>query len=383
MPFGMPPRGWLLSGWALLPLRAFLAATFLYAGLQKLANPAWLSTTSPYGIHSQMIGYIRSSPIHWLLGHLLQFSTLLGVVMALGELAVGLGIALGLWTRIAAIGGAAISFSLFLAVSYHSSPWYTGADIVYFFAFLPFVIAGAGGVASLDAMIARRAARESTLDAPLVVVLPFAEAQATCGHYNAGRCKAIPNRLCAPAGCPFLEGVRMSLPAGRAPDEMDRRSVVLGGVAAAAAAGAGVVLGVGAAGAGRAIGRVKVTTSTQGSFPTTTSPGGTTTTPSSLGTLLGPAKSVPVGGAATFNVPANGDPGLIVQPTAGKFVAYDALCPHAGCTVGWAASNQLIVCPCHASEFDVNTGAVIQGPAAVGLTPVPLVQGPDGNLYVK
>ena len=126
-------------------------------------NPSFLNSASPYSLHQQMIGYIRTSPIHLLLGHLLRFSTPLGVVMALGEVAVGLGIALGLWTRIAAIGGMLISLSLFLAVSFHSHPWYTGADIVYFFMFTPFVVAGAGGVLSVDALIARRAAREEGL----------------------------------------------------------------------------------------------------------------------------------------------------------------------------------------------------------------------------
>ena len=386
LPFGIPPRGWLLSGWSLLPLRAFLALVFLYAGLQKLANPAFLSTTAAGGIHSQMVGYIRTSPIHLLLGHLLRFSTPIGVAMAIGELAVGLGMALGLWTRIAALGGMAISFSLFLTVSFHSAPWYTGADLLYFFAFMPFVVAGAGGVLSLDARIARRAALDARVDDPVMVVLPFAEAQQSCGSYDSGRCKAIPNRLCAPAGCPFLEGIRMSLPAGRAPDEVDRRAVVIGGVTAAVAAGAGIVLAGAVAGAGRAIGGVKVTGQTQGSFPTTTTTpagGSTTTAPSSLGTALGPASSLPVGQSASFTVPSNGDPGIVIQPTSGKFVAYDAVCPHAGCTVGWYQANNVIACPCHGSEFDPNTGAVIVGPAAVGLQPVTVTEGPNGVLYVK
>ena len=56
----MPPRGWLLSGWALLRLRAFLAFTFLFAGFQKLANPAFFNSASPYSLHAKMVGYIRA-----------------------------------------------------------------------------------------------------------------------------------------------------------------------------------------------------------------------------------------------------------------------------------------------------------------------------------
>jgi thiosulfate dehydrogenase (quinone) large subunit len=374
----MPPRGWLLAGWSLLPVRAFLAATFLYAGFQKLMNPAFLDSSSPYSLHQQMIGYIRTSPIHLLLGHLLRFSTPLGVVMALGEIAVGLGMALGLWTRIAAIGGMLISFSLFLAVSFHSHPWYTGADIVFLFMFTPFVIAGAGGVCSVDARIARRVATEEGLDDERVVVVPFAEAQRSCGAYDKGRCTALPNRHCAPTGCPYLEGARPSLPGGRAPDQVDRRAVVLGGVAAAAAAAAGLAAAGVAAGAGRAA-SPKVTSSTQATLPPSIGTGGST---SSQGTLIGAASAVPVGQSATFTVPGSGDPGLVIQLSEGQFVAYDAVCPHAGCTVNYFASNDVIACPCHGSEFNPANGDVIVGPAEVGLTVLKLTVA-GGKLYVQ
>ncbi|HEV3212888.1 MAG TPA: Rieske 2Fe-2S domain-containing protein [Acidimicrobiales bacterium] len=378
LPLGMPPRGWLLAGWSLLPVRAFLAVTFLYAGFQKLMNPSFLDSSSPYSLHQQMIGYIRTSPIHWLLGQLLSYSTPLGVLMALGEIAVGLGVALGLWTRLAAIGGMLISLSLFLAVSFHSHPWYTGADIVFLFMFTPFVIAGAGGVLSLDARIARRVAAEEGLDDERVVPVSFAAAQRSCGAYDKGRCTAIPHRHCAPNGCPFLEGPRRSLPGGRVPDHVDRRTVVLGGVAAAAAATAGLVAAGAVAGAGR-LASPKTTSSTQATLGGPSGTGGST---SPHGTLLGPSSSVPVGQAATFTVPSSGDPGLVLQPSQGQFVAYDAVCPHAGCTVNYFASSHLIACPCHGSEFDPATGSVIVGPATVGLTVLQVTEA-DGKLYVK
>jgi thiosulfate dehydrogenase (quinone) large subunit len=373
----MPPRGWLLAGWSMLPIRAFLAATFLYAGFQKLMNPAFFNSASPYSLHQQMIGYIRTSPIHLLLGHLLRYSTPLGVVVALGEVAVGLGIALGLWTRIAAIGGMLISFSLFLAVSFHSHPWYTGSDIVYFFMLTPFVVAGAGGVLSVDALIARRAASEEGLGDERTVVLRFAQAQEACGFYDLGRCRAVPHRHCAPNGCPYLEGTRPSLLGGRAPDHVDRRAVVLGGVAVAAAAAAGVVAAGAVATAGRLTGG-KVPAATGVTLPS----GPTGSTSSSAGTLIGPVADVPVGQSATFQVPGTSDPGLVIQESKGQFVAYDAVCPHAGCTVAYFASNDVIACPCHGSEFQVSNGDVIVGPAEVGLTALTVtVKG--GQLYVK
>jgi thiosulfate dehydrogenase [quinone] large subunit len=306
--------------------------------------------------------------------------------MSLGELAVGVGILIGLWTRVAAIGGMLISFSLFLSVSFHASPWFTGADIVYFFAFTPILVAGAGGVMSVDAMIERRASREAGVEDPLIVAIPFTEAQATCGFYSSGRCSAIPNRRCAPSGCPYLEGVRMSLAAGRTPDGVDRRTVVLGSVAAVAAGGA-ALLGAGVvASAGRLAGGSKGQSSTPLTLaPPTTAPEGTPTTPtttSPLGSPIGAASQLPVGQSAYVTLPSNGDPGLVIHPAAGQFVAYDAVCPHAGCTVGYSAANAIIVCPCHGSEFQVSNGDVIQGPAATGLTAYTVTES-NGQLYLK
>ena len=89
---------------------------------------------------------------------------------------------------------------------------------------------------------------------------------------------------------------------------------------------------------------------------------------------------MPVGGAATFTDPATGDPGLVLQLAKDQFVAYDAICPHAGCTVGYAPGAKLIVCPCHGSEFDPTTGAVVSPPASRGLTPIHVAVSADGSL---
>jgi len=72
----------------------------------------------------------------------------------------------------------------------------------------------------------------------------------------------------------------------------------------------------------------------------------------------------------------------VIQQTSGQFVAFDAVCPHAGCTVGYQASAKIIVCPCHGSEFNPRTGAVETGPATSGLTSIKITEGPNGDLYV-
>ncbi len=95
--------------------------------------------------------------------------------------------------------------------------------------------------------------------------------------------------------------------------------------------------------------------------PTTTSTTAAASHPP--GTKVGPAEDVPVGGAASFQDPSSGDPSLVVQPVAGTFVAFDAVCPHAGCTVAYSSTGRLFICPCHGSEFNGRTGAVEVGPA--------------------
>jgi len=393
-----------MAGWALLPLRAFLGITFCFAGLQKLANPNFFNANSPSGIQAQLIASIRISPLHSLLGHFLHYATPIGVLIALGELAVGLGTLLGLWTRLAALGGAVLSLTLFLTVSYHASPYYTGADIVFLFAWLPLIVAGSGGVLSLDAVIASWTKREAKLGTPIMVPVRFEVVQQVCGHYDNGSCEAQRGAPCDTKGCPFLAQANRETPLGE-PDDVRRRALILGGAAVGTVAAAGLI----AAGADALLGRAFGGTTSPGGGTATLTPGGKSGTPATTqppsntqpqssgttqppsatqtpakpaGTLIGPSRDVPVGGAATFQDPASGDPGIVLQPTHGSFVAFDTVCPHAGCTVGYSKAADLLVCPCHGSEFNPNTGAVETGPAPRGLTAIHVAEGPDGQLYV-
>ena len=84
----------------------------------------------------------------------------------------------------------------------------------------------------------------------------------------------------------------------------------------------------------------------------------------------------------TFTDPATGDPALVIQQTAGDFVAFDAVCPHAGCTVAYQRSARIIACPCHGSEFDARTGDVIGARPPGASPPIPVIKGANGDLYV-
>jgi thiosulfate dehydrogenase [quinone] large subunit len=119
---------------------------------------------------------------------------------------------------------------------------------------------------------------------------------------------------------------------------------------------------------------------------TTAPSGSSTTTPTtsvSPGALLGSAAEVPDNAAATFTIGSNGEPGIVIHTLSGNFVAYNAVCPHMGCTVGYSSANKIMICPCHGSEFEVSTGDVIVGPAPHGLTKLRVVEGTNGNLYLQ
>jgi thiosulfate dehydrogenase (quinone) large subunit len=389
--WSLAPRSSRLSGWALLPLRAFLGVTFAFAGLQKLANPNFFEASSATSIQSQLIAANRLSPLHGLLGHLFRFATPIGVLIAIAELAVGTGVLLGLWTRVAALGGVCLSLMLFLTVSFHSSPYYTGSDIVFVFAWLPLVVAGAGGVWSCDASLERRARGRQGLGTATPVAVPFDLIQRLCGHFDGGRCGARGGAACDPGPCPVLGEARLDGEVSKPLDALQRRTLLSGGALVAAAGVTSLGIAGAAAGIGRALGHVhdspNSTVTLTGPASTSTSqaatPGAPATSAPPAGTPVGAAVSVPVGGAARFSVPGGNDPGIVVQPAAGRFVAFNAVCPHAGCTVGYAPSADLFVCPCHGSEFNADNGHVVEGPATRGLRQLGVAEGSDGQLYVE
>jgi thiosulfate dehydrogenase [quinone] large subunit len=270
---------------------------------------------------------------------------LVALLVACGELAVGLGTLFGLFGRIAALGGMLLSLSFFLTVSYNDNPYYDGADIVFLFAWTPFVLGGSG-LWSLDGVLARRAA----------------EARAGLGEAMASRRSG----------------------------ELDRRVLLERVTAAGIIAGLAVALGGIVAGLGRLVSQgpspaVDVptlgnTSTTSGGLTTaTTAPSGSGTP---KGTPIGLASSVPVGGAASFTDPKLQSPAYVLQPKAGKFVAFSAICTHEGCTVNFDRSAEEFVCPCHGSIYNATTGAVLQGPAPSPLPSIPVAAGSDGRLYV-
>ncbi|MGX1546999.1 DoxX family protein [Streptomyces adustus] len=148
------------SRYALLPLRIFLGVTFVYAGLDKLTDSAFMKASGGGSIGETMRAVRDSSAIPALVDLALKSPAGFGYAIAFGELAVGIGTLLGLLSRLAALGGALISLSLWLTVSWSTDPYYFGNDLPYLMAWLPLILAGAP-VLSLDAWLRARRRRGS------------------------------------------------------------------------------------------------------------------------------------------------------------------------------------------------------------------------------
>ena len=280
--------------WVLFPLRAFLGFTFVFAGLQKVSDRQFFTAGAPGSIQLQLQASLRTSPVHFLVNLALHAPVAFGLVIALAEIGIGLGVALGLFGRVAAAGGMLLSLLFFLTVSFNTWPYYYGSDIAFFFAWTPLVLAGSGPL-SADAALQSRSRRK--FGAPPDAVL----------HGELGR-RALLGQLGAAgvvgvAGL-FVAGVTAAI--GRAANR-----------GSSSARGGLIPLGGGTTGS----------TGTSGSTPgsTTATSGGS----NPGGTAIGKASDVPVGGAASFTDPATGQPAFVVQPTAGNFVAFSAICTHA------------------------------------------------------
>jgi thiosulfate dehydrogenase [quinone] large subunit len=370
-------------GWLLLPLRGFLGITFIYAALQKLANPTYLNPANPASVVGQMKLLRHVSPIGPLLGLSLHAPTAVGLLIAFGELAVGGAVLLGLWTRLAAVGGMALSLTFLLTVSWRTTPYYYGSDIVFFFAWSVIAAFGAAHVLSLDGWLLQRARSASGLQPlPAVVSVEVPRLREICGRQDA--CGLRATGACNRSHCGIFPAGEQLRPA--IAGDLDRRRVLLGGRAALIAGVAALATGGLTAWIGRLAGGTKSAQqsalggSPQPRAPRTTprasSPAahksGTPATGPAPGTPIGKTGAVPVGQAGRFTDPASGSPAWVVRPSGNTFVAFSAVCTHAGCTVQFDSSSLQFVCPCHGGTFDARTGRVLAGPPPSPLPSIPV-----------
>ncbi|MEO5663272.1 MAG: Rieske (2Fe-2S) protein [Nocardioides sp.] len=100
--------------------------------------------------------------------------------------------------------------------------------------------------------------------------------------------------------------------------------------------------------------------------PSTSTDGGADS-PTGDGTAgaLAATSDIPVGGCAVFSEQKC----VVTQTSEGTFKAFSSVCTHQGCTVS-ASTDGVIPCGCHGSEFSIEDGSVVQGPATSPLAEI-------------
>ena len=309
---------------ALLPLRFFVGGTFLFAGIDKLLDPAFLRMTGPGSIGEQLATYSRISPLAALVHAVaLPAPLLVGVVIAGLEIAAGLGALTGLAYRLSAVIGALLAGTFFLTASWAIRPYYLGADLPYLFGWITLALAGHGGLYVLGDSVERA----------------FSLAP-------------------SPA------------PAGLATDRTRRGLLQLVVLAAGSLSVAGIAGTLSALGPAFGSEPAPVAGPDGGSsFP---APSGGPGTSPARGEIASVA-TVRALRSFGFIDPASGDPAVLVALGDGTIVAFDAVCTHAACTVAFDRLSGNLLCPCHGAIFDPTHGArVLDGPTDVPLLALPI-----------
>src|SRR5215475_9980781 len=73
------------------------------------------------------------------------------------------------------------------------------------------------------------------------------------------------------------------------------------------------------------------------------------------------AEAVPAGEMRVFDVAGTH---VAVASVGGQLHAFDDKCTHMGCSLAKGTLvGTTVTCPCHGSQFDVTSGAVLRGPA--------------------
>jgi len=344
-------------------LRVLLGATFIYAGLQKLMSPGFFDPRGPASIYAQMSAAAQTSPIHALVAPLVPYSGLVGHAIALGEIGVGAGALIGLFTRPAAIGGAALSVSFWLTVNAHVHPYFFIPDIPWAALWVVLWMLGPGEILASDKY------------------LGLVPEQAPLGPQWSGQ-RVIPRGQVAP-------WTGQSAGWDQQPVGPTRRQI---GTAALTLVGIGAVVVI----ALRVMHRWPFAPSAGGSYALPTpgfSPGSDaqasgSSSPSATsssqpaqpaGQHIGTVAQLNVGGTLKFT--HKGNAAVVVHPSQTSYIGLSLVCTHAGCTCNLPAGGR-IVCGCHGSVFSASNGAVLQGPASTPLDRITITAA-NGNLYAS
>ena len=138
-----------LSAWFVLALRLVIGFAFLYSGVDKFVNG--FSANGYLGGVAATNGNPLEGMFHWM-ATTPWFVDFVNVAVPYGEAAIGLGIMVGLLTRLAAFFGA------FMMLMFYFDNWdmahgFINSDFMYLLVFLSVAAFGAGRILGLDALV--------------------------------------------------------------------------------------------------------------------------------------------------------------------------------------------------------------------------------------
>ncbi|MBN9392088.1 MAG: Rieske 2Fe-2S domain-containing protein [Chloroflexi bacterium] len=381
------PRPALAASSAVLPARLFLGIVFLYAGIDKLTDPAFFDPNATGYIGNQLAGFATISPIGGFLTTVaVPNATLFGWLTALGEVAIGLGTLAGLFSRVAALAGMVLSLSLWLSASWATDPFYLGSDLPYAMFFLVLAVGGPHPVWSLDGQISRWLARRKAAVEPGVTLV---EAEPTVTREEAAGLAR--RRFLAVTGATIAAGTFGVVAWGNALAERSKTTspaTSQTNTSATATPGASAttapVSSTTTAPASSTTAASNTAAATTAAPSTTTAAAlSTTAAPAVQGTVLTTLSALPSGTGKSFNTPDTNQPFLVIRGDGNTVHAFSAICTHQGCTVAFNQSANSIICPCHGAEYNPQTGAVTQGPATRALATIKVEVDASGNvIYV-
>ncbi|HEX9043741.1 MAG TPA: TQO small subunit DoxD [Candidatus Limnocylindrales bacterium] len=356
---------------ALLPLRLFLGGMLLYAGIDKLLDPAFLHAAGAGSIGEQLQGFTHASPIAGLVEALaLPSPVFVGLLVAVAEIAIGIATLTGLAYRLAAGAGVAISILFWLTASWETRPIYLGPDLPFAFGWLTLALAGHGDLYTVESWLDGLAGGAYGLDdvSPSRRALLQAAAVGVVAIGVGGAFGVLGKVL------------------GRGGDDAVATTGADGTTQLPGSAAGSSGLPSGAASSPAATASGATASGATASGATASGGGGASGSAGSAGSgVLAKLADLKTGRAYEFQDPSTGDPAVIIRLTSSHVVAYDAVCTHQGCTVGYDQGSGLLVCPCHGAAFDPTHGAeVVGGPAPAPLTSLPLhIDAATGAITLK
>ena len=112
-------------------IRLFLGVTFIYGGWNKATDPGFLDPKSAHYIGAQITSYLDTSPISFILKHMIENATAFGWLIMLSEFAIGIATLTGIALELAALGGFLLSITLWLSATWTVKPYFLGSDTAY------------------------------------------------------------------------------------------------------------------------------------------------------------------------------------------------------------------------------------------------------------